>query len=79
MLQKLIPPDVHTHPSRRMIDPRKIRNNQHPNLLNNRRGYFRIRREGFSDLEAQSGHDLTRKDEGGGVIAPKYQDLVDMS
>ena len=30
-------------------------------------------------LESHSGHDYLRQDKSGGVIAPKYQDLVDVS
>ena len=33
----------------------------------------------MDDLESQSSHDYLRQSEGGGVIAPKYQDLADVS
>ena len=79
MFQNLLPPDAPPHFSRRKSEHRRIMSNQRSNLLKNRRKYARRRRVKVADLESHSGHASLRQSELGGFVAPKYQDLVDMS
>ena len=46
--------------------------------MKKRRRYASRRKEEVADLESQSGHTSLRQAEGGGGIAPKDQDLVDI-
>ena len=56
-----------------------IMRNQRSNLPKKRRRESKRKREEVAYSESKSGHASLRKDERGGVIAPKYQNLVDMS
>ena len=79
MLRNLIPPDLHPHHSRRMNEHRSTRRNQRSNQMNrNRRDYRRIRQyqEYHQAFVSQLGHEPLRQDDGGGVIAPNYPELI---
>ena len=79
MLLKILPPEELPNSLWGIIQKIIIMSNKSLNLLKKIRRYYRIRRDKVDDLESQSSHDYLRQSEGGGVIAPKYQDLADVS
>ena len=57
----------------------KIRRNWRSSLINRRRREARISRREEAYQKFQSGHEPLRQAEGGGVIRPSDQELVDFS